>query len=112
MNSGTSTVQFYFQDNVTANVTLTAADSVGALTHGTLGLTIVPAPPSTLIVNGYPTSDTAGVSHNITVTAKDPYGNMVTSYTGTVAITSSDSAAGLPANYTFTVGNAGVASSR
>ena len=38
-----------------------------------------------------PTSATAGVPINVTVTAKDPYGNTATGYTGTVHFTSSDS---------------------
>src|SRR5205823_2761908 len=42
-----------------------------------------------------------------TVTAKDTYGNTATGYTGTVAITSSDGAAVLPSNHTFTTGGGG-----
>jgi dGTPase len=44
---------------------------------------------------------------NVTVTAKDAYGNTATGYTGTVHFTSSDAKAVLPANYTFTSGDAG-----
>ena len=44
----------------------------------------------------------------LTVTVKDPYGNVATGYRGTVRFTSSDSAAVLPGNYTFTAGDAGV----
>ena len=47
-------------------------------------------------------------SFNVTITAKDAYGNTATSYTGTVHFTSSDSAAVLPGNYTFVAGDAGV----
>ncbi len=48
----------------------------------------------------------------ITVTAEDAYGNVATGYTGTVAFTSTDGGAGvvLPGAYTFTAGDAGVAS--
>jgi hypothetical protein len=42
------------------------------------------------------------------VTAKDPYGNTATGYTGTVHFTSSDSKAALPADYSFKAGDAGV----
>jgi adhesin/invasin len=45
---------------------------------------------------------------DITVTATDPYGNVVTSYTGTVRFSSSDPKAVLPADYTFTAADAGV----
>src|SRR5262249_49175050 len=40
-------------------------------------------------------------------TAFDAGGNLGTTYTGTVTFTSTDPAAGLPANYTFTAGDMG-----
>jgi hypothetical protein len=40
-------------------------------------------------------------------TAKDNYGNTATGYAGTVAFTSTDSAATLPSNYTFVSGDNG-----
>ena len=43
----------------------------------------------------------------MTVTAYDAYGNVATGYTGTVALSSSDPQAVLPANYTFTTADAG-----
>ncbi len=50
----------------------------------------------------------AGQSIPLTVTAQDAFGNAAAGYTGTVAFTSSDTKAGLPANYTFTATDAGV----
>jgi hypothetical protein len=61
---------------------------------------------SSLTVAGFPTFITNGVSGSITVTAKDPAGNVVTNYTGTVHFTSS-SAGSLPADYTFTAADQG-----
>ena len=56
-----------------------------------------------------PTSATAGVPFNITVTALNASNSTATGYTGTVQFTSSDSkVAGLPANYTFTAADNGV----
>src|SRR5206468_7033468 len=49
-----------------------------------------------------------GTSHNFTVTAQDAFGNTASGYSGTVTFTSSDGQAVLPANYTFTGGDAGV----
>src|SRR5262249_53706677 len=43
-----------------------------------------------------------------TVTALDPYGNVVTGYTGTVHFSSSAASATLPADYTFTAADGGV----
>src|SRR5260370_11429818 len=40
-------------------------------------------------------------------TANDAYGNLATGYRGTVHFTSSDAAASLPANYTFTSADGG-----
>ncbi|MCI0701750.1 MAG: VCBS repeat-containing protein, partial [Planctomycetia bacterium] len=70
-------------------------------------VTVNAAAASTLLVSG-PSTATAGTSFNVTVTAKDAYGNTATGYRGTVRLTSSDTQATLPANYTFTATNAGI----
>jgi len=49
----------------------------------------------------------SGSPFSITVTALDQLGDTATGYTGTVHFTSTDSAATLPADYTFTGGDAG-----
>jgi hypothetical protein len=49
-----------------------------------------------------PSNATAGTPFTITVTALDAFGNVATGYRGTVHFTSSDGAAVLPADYTFT----------
>ena len=69
--------------------------------------TVNAAGASTYTVSGFPNPTTAGAAHSVTVTAYDPYGNVATGYTGTVHFTSTDAQAVLPANYTFTVGDAG-----
>jgi hypothetical protein len=58
-------------------------------------------------VSGISSPTTAGTASNVTVTAKDTYGNTATGYAGTVHFSSSDAAAVLPADYTFTAGDAG-----
>jgi hypothetical protein len=68
---------------------------------------VTPAAASTLSVNGFPSFTTAGATGNFTVTARDPYGNIATGYSGTIRFTSSDAKAALPANYTFTAADAG-----
>src|SRR5207245_9051863 len=55
-----------------------------------------------------PSSATHGAPFNLTITAQDKYGNTTPSYSGTVHFTSSDSAAVLPANYTFVSTDNGV----
>ncbi|HVA47581.1 MAG TPA: VCBS repeat-containing protein, partial [Pirellulales bacterium] len=65
-------------------------------------------PPSGFSVSGFPSSITAGVPGNFTVTALNADGTVDTAYTGTVSFTSSDGQAALPGVYQFTSGDAGV----
>ncbi len=88
---------------------ITAADTSTPAITGTLGgISVSPAAASKFTLSGLPSSVTAGVSQSITVTAMDPYGNVATGYTGTVAFTSSDAAASLPSNAIFATANRGV----
>ncbi len=57
---------------------------------------------STITVSGYPSPTYAGVEHGFTVSVQDSFGNVVTSYTGTVTVSSSDSSALItPVSHTF-----------
>jgi len=88
---------------------VTATDTQTSTLAGTEGSILVkPAAVSTMSVSGFPSTTTAGVAHNVTVTLKDSYGNIATGYTGTVHFTSSDAKAALPANYTYTAADAGI----
>jgi hypothetical protein len=88
---------------------ISATDTVtGSITGTQSAITVNPAAASTLGVSGFTNPTTAGIAHNVTVTALDAFGNVATAYTGTVHFTSSDARAVLPANYTFTGGDAGV----
>ena len=87
---------------------ITATDTTTSAITGTLsGITVSPAAASQFVISGLSSTATAGVADTFTVTAKDPYGNVATGYAGTVQFTSSDPAASLPANYTFTTTNQG-----
>ena len=66
---------------------------------------VLTVPPSTAA--GLPSSVTAGAATTLLITVKDPLGNDFTSYRGTIAFTSTDSAGTLPANYTFTASDNG-----
>jgi hypothetical protein len=87
--------------------TVTAADSAFFFPAGTAPITVTAAAAASFTVAGFPAT-TAGVAHNVTVTAKDAFGNVANGYTGTVSFSSSDPIASLPANYTFTAADAGV----
>ncbi len=69
--------------------------------------TVAPGAVKGLGLDPLPDFATAGVAQDLEVTLEDLYGNVVTSYTGTVALTSTDAAATLPAAHTFTAVDAG-----
>jgi subtilisin-like proprotein convertase family protein len=75
------------------------------------GIVVLPSAGATLQLSGFPNPATAGVAGDITVTARDPFGNQAFGYTGTVRFTSTDKQVGvgngLPANYTFTAADGG-----
>src|SRR5207244_3625708 len=87
---------------------VTATDTVTAtITGKQSAIQVNPLAASSLVVAS-PSSATAGGAFNMTVTAKDIYGNAATGYTGTVHFSSSETLAALPADYAFLAGDAGV----
>jgi beta-glucanase (GH16 family) len=92
---------------VQAGLAVTAHNN-GLLNTSTFDNVAVNATPATHFTVSLPTSTTAGTPLSVTVTALDQYGNAVPTYVGTVHFASSDRRAVLPANYTFTTGDAGV----
>ncbi len=70
----------------------------------TISVLVASAGASSVVVIPGTTTPTAGNAFNITVTARDPFGNTATGYPGTVTFTSSDYTASLPANSTMTGG--------
>ena len=87
-------------DKPGSGYTLSAASS-GLTGAASVSFTVVLGPSSKLIISGYTSPATAGIAGSFTVTAQDAGGNTITSYTGTVHFTSSDTQAILPVNYTF-----------
>lgn len=69
-------------------------------------VTLPPVPNLTLTF--VPATVTTGTLFSATVVAKDSSGTILTSYTGTVHFTSSDSQATLPPSYTYNSSDAGV----
>jgi len=89
-------------------LTTTGAQSITATDGGITGSanTTVAPPPATHFSVIAPANVTHGTAFNVTVTALDASNTIVPGYTGTVHFTSS-SAGSLPADYTFTGGDAG-----
>jgi hypothetical protein len=84
---------------------ITATDTAASGITGTqAGITVSAAAASSLALSGFPSPTAAGAAGSVAVTARDAFGNTATAYTGTVHVTSSDNAAIVPANYTFTSG--------
>ncbi len=87
---------------------ITAMDTAtGSLSSTDGGITVTPAAASQFIISA-PSTVIAGVPFSLTVTVEDPYGNVVTGYTGTIHFSCTGHPATLPANYTFTTANKGV----
>jgi hypothetical protein len=86
---------------------LSAADTASGVTGAETSITVGPAAASQVSVAA-PAAVTAGSAFGVTVTALDRYGNRATGYAGTVHLTSTDGAAALPADYTFTSTDNGV----
>ncbi|NMO16307.1 hypothetical protein HPC49_22095 [Pyxidicoccus fallax] len=69
--------------------------------------TVAPALAASLELSGLPTVLTAGAAGSAQVTVRDAFGNVATNYTGTLAVTSTDATADLPASHVFTAADAG-----
>jgi hypothetical protein len=110
---GTTWTQIGSAQTITMSASALAGLAVTAHNNSLLNtstfdyLAVTPA-PATHFGLALPATSTAGTPLTLTVTALDQYGNPALAYTGTVHFSSSDLQAGLPANYTFTAGDAGV----
>ena len=93
--------------------TIRGADTATATIAGSVSVQVRPAIAATLSLS-VPTGVKTNTAFNVTVTLTDRFGNVATGYTGTVHFTTSDlvaqSLGKMPADYTFTAGNAGTGS--
>jgi putative cell wall-binding protein len=83
--------------------TITATDTASGVSGTTATITVAPAKTTHLLVTAQ-TSVALGVPFVVAVTAKDTYENTVTTYGGTVHLTSTDPSATLGANAKLTTG--------
>jgi hypothetical protein len=91
----------------TQSLTVKDTTNPGVTSSTRSGITVVPAAASQFLIRA-PSSVSAGVPFSLTIMIQDAYGNVVTGYTGTIHLTSTDGTATLPANYTFTATDNGV----
>ncbi len=99
--------------NVTLNTVGTQSITVGDAANPLLGgsqpnIQVQEAVPTTALAVAFPATINAGVSADLTLTARDANGNVAVGYRGTIHFGSTDTKAGLPANYTFTAADQGV----
>jgi hypothetical protein len=84
--------------SITVADKLRPADATGTQS----GIQVNPGPVNTFMLSPFPSTTQSGVAHDLTVTAKDAYGNTVTNYNGTVHLSSNDGQADFsPNDYTF-----------
>jgi hypothetical protein len=86
---------------------ITVTDTATGSVHGSATVTVTLGSTTTLGISTVANA-IAGMPFNLTITAKDAGGNTVPGYRGTVHFTSSDPAAVLPADYTFTAADNGM----
>ncbi len=85
---------------------VTATDTVSRGISGSAAVSVSPATAASLSLTA-PAAATAGAAFDLTVTARDAFGNTATGYSGTVHFTSSDPQATLPPDFTFLPSNMG-----
>jgi beta-lactamase superfamily II metal-dependent hydrolase/fibronectin type 3 domain-containing protein/DNA/RNA endonuclease YhcR with UshA esterase domain len=102
-DAGTHTFSVTLTTN--GSQSITATDALDGTINGNAGTTV--RSQTTHFSVTAPANPTSSIPFNVTVTALDASEATVTGYTGTAHFTSSDGAAALPGDYTFTAGDAG-----
>jgi hypothetical protein len=106
--AGRATAPTLTADTTAGNFQVIAQAAGGSNPPTNFNLTNTPAAASDVTLSGLPANVVAGTPIPVRVTLRDPYDNVATGYTGTIAFTSTDENGGLPTAYTFTAGDAGV----
>ena len=81
--------------------------ATASITGGQAGIVVKPGAAIQFAISA-PATVTKGVAFTLTVTALDAFGNVATGYTGTVYFSGGNNGDQVPAEYTFTAGDAGV----
>jgi sugar lactone lactonase YvrE len=76
------------------NVTLTAGNPATLLTSAIANTRVVAAEPSQYVFSDFPTAVVSGAVQPLTLTARDPFGNLANAYSGTAVVTTTDGAVG------------------
>ncbi len=92
-----------FEATGSRTVTVTGDDGI----TGAVVVEVAYGADLALQLTGLPAAVTAGVQTSVTLTVLDAFGNPVTDFEGTVALTSTDPAATFPASLTFSAADSG-----
>jgi hypothetical protein len=106
--SGRATAPALVSNTLAGNYMVMAQASGGSNPSTTFNLTNTPTAASGFTLTDLPPSLGAGTPSMLTVTARDPFNNIATGYTGTVHLLSTDPNANLPDDYTFTAADNGI----
>jgi hypothetical protein len=87
--------------------TLSVTDTANPAFSSQAQISAITVVPASFEFFELPTT-TAGAAYSFTMVALDAAGSLLTGYTGTVHLSSSDAQAGLPADYTFTAADGGI----
>lgn len=101
-DAGTATFSASFDTAGAQSITATDSENP-ALAATDSGLLVAPGTAAYLVLSG-PSAPVAGSSATFTLSAYDAYGNPATGYAGTVALSTSDTEAILPAEVSLTQG--------
>ncbi len=77
------------------------SDAADPRITGSMSFTVQAGAPAKVALSGVPASEAAGAASSATVSLLDESGNAILGFLGTVAFTSSDAKAQLPATYSF-----------
>ncbi len=116
-STGTEGIRVNVTFNTVGSQTLTATDTANSTIFGTGSINVTAAPPAPVTTQyqlsfaGSATSVVAGTPIGLYITPETASGTATTNYTGTVRFNSSDLAALLPANTTFSVPTSSTATS-
>ena len=106
--SGRATAPAFTANTIAGSYMVMAQAAGGSDPTTGFNLTNLPAAAASLTLTDLPATLTAGTPTNLTVTARDPFNNIATGYTGRVHFLSSDRNAILPDDYSFTATDHGV----
>ena len=101
---------FAMTPSAAGSLTVTATDTTNSKLVGSATTTVTAAPTVAKLFAFVKPVAKSGSTVTVFVVALDANNRPVTNYTGTVALTSSDAAATLPASYTFTAADHGIKS--